>query len=51
MCYVDWVISPRDVSGNQWIDSAACAASVLGDGITTTVLIITLKQSRTGFKQ
>ncbi|TBU51872.1 hypothetical protein BD310DRAFT_941401 [Dichomitus squalens] len=33
-----------------WMDSAACAAAVAADALTTSVLTITLRQSRTGYR-
>ncbi|KAI1791134.1 hypothetical protein LXA43DRAFT_1094746 [Ganoderma leucocontextum] len=34
-----------------WIDSAACACAVVADMLTTSVLIFTLRRSRTGFRR
>ncbi|KAI0667885.1 hypothetical protein C8Q78DRAFT_1081766 [Trametes maxima] len=35
----------------EWLDSAALAAALLADSLTTAVLIIALKRSRTGIKR
>ncbi|KAI0741019.1 hypothetical protein C8Q76DRAFT_209244 [Earliella scabrosa] len=34
-----------------WIDSAACGAAIASDSLTASVLIWTLRRSRTGFRQ
>ncbi|KAI0631856.1 hypothetical protein C8Q77DRAFT_1159589 [Trametes polyzona] len=45
------VVTIERFNNYKWIDCAAAACAVVSDGLTTIMLIVILRQSRTGFKQ